>query len=673
MIVTTTTWKAFIADHPGKDDLDANMAAISAAFSPSKTPTELFEMALGTDPSIFLVLPFETVAPTVIHHVSKVFQSPISEAEHFCLMGWNESAAAIKINPDNFFGKLVSNQLEGEPSNKVKKIDTEILRSRLDKREFGDETGRVIQGESVELRKCIPLVPSIASLFVDIESSDPHEIGVILAEKVATIERDRNNKLHKLITSEIGKDTINEILIWLWYAPRLPEIKVNCPMAYHGSKIDRAARKMHIDKIGGIQGQGQHQHKEFAEVIARALNNHSMTIDSKLSRQIAAVQELTESKRDDSGVERSSSSSEKGFLKLPTITQKFLLAIASEDLENPAMELPKSGLDMLNMSQKHAAITLPNLIRANGHSCKGLSPSFIQDVTSIDWFDNGNPFTGLSTCRIAPLMKSLPSSSLSAKKAKKLNLLERLEIDRHEVLDELMDDSLFRPTGMEDVIRNIETILGILEIYLGAQSAVVQRMVDFVSIIRRKQEIFDIMAIADENFLTRIQFSFDRRLNEWMDGMYQHSSNLMEVDHSLINFATIDHNIKHDSFFVTLPTCLRPASKKRPADEMSTEKTTTHHNTGSNNVQTERQKKLGTVNKDINPDWKLRDGEAWEIFNKDPNNLRPSSVCFMFHILGHCPQGEKCRRAKSHMKLTNATQIKQTNEFIENCRKNAKP
>ena len=83
--------------------------------------------------------------------------------------------------------------------------------------------------------------------------------------------------------------------------------------------------------------------------------------------------------------------------------------------------------------------------------------------------------------------------------------------------------------------------------------------------------------------------------------------------------------------------------------------------------------KKGAINKDQNPDWKLKDGEKWEHFNKDPNKLRPSSVCFMYHILGNCPQGDKCPRAKSHSKLTNEAQIKQADDFIEDCRKNARP
>jgi hypothetical protein len=80
-----------------------------------------------------------------------------------------------------------------------------------------------------------------------------------------------------------------------------------------------------------------------------------------------------------------------------------------------------------------------------------------------------------------------------------------------------MDDSMFRPSDtLNDVIRNIKTILlGILNISLESKYAVVVRMmVDFISVIKKEQEAFHVMVAADENFLTRIQFSFHRRLNE---------------------------------------------------------------------------------------------------------------------------------------------------------------
>jgi hypothetical protein len=75
----------------------------------------------------------------------------------------------------------------------------------------------------------------------------------------------------------------------------------------------------------------------------------------------------------------------------------------------------------------------------------------------------------------------------AAKKTKKLELLERLEVDRYEVIKELMDeDTLFRQSSIMDMIKSIETIQGIFEIYVDSQSAVVQKIVDFTLEMKKK-------------------------------------------------------------------------------------------------------------------------------------------------------------------------------------------
>ena len=52
------------------------------------------------------------------------------------------------------------------------------------------------------------------------------------------------------------------------------------------------------------------------------------------------------------------------------------------------------------------------------------------------------------------------------KKAQKLELLQKLEIEKQEILEILNDKSLHRPLSTDDMIQNIEIVQGILEIYL---------------------------------------------------------------------------------------------------------------------------------------------------------------------------------------------------------------
>jgi hypothetical protein len=143
-----------------------------------------------------------------------------------------------------------------------------------------------------------------------------------------------------------------------------------------------------------------------------------------------------------------------------------------------------------------------------------------------------------------------------------------------------------------------------------------------------------------------------------LERVYENSDNLAEVNHQLINFESIIDNILYGTFSAELPLNLLPSipDKKRPASSTNEEKTN------------KQKQKKGEVNNNIIPEFKLKDDEEWSKFTKDPNNLRPASVCMMFHILGHCPQGKNCKRAKSHDELS-ATQKQQTAAFIEDRRK----
>jgi hypothetical protein len=176
---------------------------------------------------------------------------------------------------------------------------------------------------------------------------------------------------------------------------------------------------------------------------------------------------------------------------------------------------------------------------------------------------------------------------------------------------------------------------------------VVEKIVEFIQRIKLSSMKLEYMASADEELLTKIQYNFDLRLNSWLEDMYENSDNILDVDHSQIDFIDITQNIIRGSFSTTLPISLKPTpNKKRPAED--TPGIPGQPETKDQNEQQKQKQKKGATNSEPNPKWKVKDGESWDLFNKDPNNLRPASVCLMYHVMGHCPLGTKCRRAKSH-------------------------
>jgi hypothetical protein len=201
----------------------------------------------------------------------------------------------------------------------------------------------------------------------------------------------------------------------------------------------------------------------------------------------------------------------------------------------------------------------------------------------------------------------------------------------------------------------VSVIQGILEIYVGAESVIAQRVADFHFAIRSNKSDLNLSVASDDSLLTKIQFVFVTRLNKWLGRVYENADNLLEVNHKLINFESIIDSIMFGTFSAELPPNLLPKtpSKKRTESPGDEEK-----------ENPKQKQKKGDVNDNIVPEFKLKDGKKWNMFTKDPNNLRPASVCMMFHILGHCPQGKNCKRAKSHGVLT-AAQKEQTAAFIE--------
>lgn len=379
---------------------------------------------------------------------------------------------------------------------------------------------------------------------------------------------------------------------------------------------------------------------------------------------------MTEARREIDG-DRAQTSSDKGFSKLPSDIQHFLLAVATLDLENPAEVIANPGLELLKMSQKNAILSLSRLLKKQGRRFVNLSTSQSNEIVTINWFAPNNPFIGLATCRIPTMSKSFAYGSIF-EKAQKLDLLQKLEIEKQEVFETLNDKTLHRPTSTDDVIRNFEIVQSILEIFLGSQCAIVQRIIELVHRVKSSSMKLEYMAHSDDELMTKIQYTFDLRLNSWLEDMYEHSDNILEVDHSQIDFQDMIQAITRGSFTANLPLSLKPTpNKKRPADDNP--ETPGKPEPKDNSDGHKQKHKKGATNSEPNPKWKAKEGETWELFNKDPNNLRPASVCLMYHVMGHCPLGTKCRRAKSHDKLTNEAQIKQTDAFVEDCRKNARP
>jgi hypothetical protein len=321
------------------------------------------------------------------------------------------------------------------------------------------------------------------------------------------------------------------------------------------------------------------------------------------------------------------------------------------------MQITNTGMELLKMTNKNAIDELTRLLKKERQEDTNLEVAHLNEIISIKWFSSHSPFIGLSLCRMPPASKFSAASSFE--KAETLELMKELEIEKGEILSTMTNRSLHCPLSIDDLLSNVSIVQGILELYVGAESVIAQKVADFHFAIRSNKSDLKLSLASDNTLLTKIQFVFDTRLNKWLGRIYENADNLLEINHKLINFDSIIDSILYGTFSAELPPNLLPKipDKKRPASTVDDDK-----------EKSKQKQRKGETNNNIVPEFKLKEGENWSMFTKDPNNLRPASVCMMFHILGHCPQGKNCKRAKSHDVLTEA-QKQQTAAFIEDCRK----
>jgi hypothetical protein len=426
-------------------------------------------------------------------------------------------------------------------------VDMAALRAAEGKESFAAGAETCPRGQ---IRKFLAIPPLVANWLMDMGSNHQHDWGVKIALEMRSIEGNANHPLLGVMTSEQGRSAINRVLMWLFFSKSHDSLHLDCNPVFPGSKINKIAQNIHQIKLAPMN---------VAPAVEHPRNDR---ISEAMERTVAVLQELSENRREEN---EKSLSQEKGFNKLPCDIQSFLLAVGTQDLKTPTEALPQTGLDLLKLSQKNAVTSLTCLLKKQGKRYMNLNLAHLNEITSINWFSSTNPFTGVSLCRIPRIAFGLLWNT--NKKAQKLELLQQLELDKEVVLQTLMDKMLYKPQSIDDLIRNIEIIQGIFEIYVGAQSAIVQKILKLAQAIKSwfRMEL-EIQANADKELLTKIQFNFDSRLNSWMERMYENSDNLLNVPHSLIEFSSSIHNIFHGSFAVALPPSVLPAiQKKRPA------------------------------------------------------------------------------------------------------------
>jgi hypothetical protein len=93
-------------------------------------------------------------------------------------------------------------------------------------------------------------------------------------------------------------------------------------------------------------------------------------------------------------------------------------------------------------------------------------------------------------------------------------------MEKGKILTTLTDCSLYKPASIDDLLSNVSIAQGIIELYLGAESALAQRISYFYHAIRTNKSDIKLNLSSDKNLLTKVQYVFNTRLNKWLERVH---------------------------------------------------------------------------------------------------------------------------------------------------------
>lgn len=179
-------------------------------------------------------------------------------------------------------------------------------------------------------------------MMLDSEAKNAHQLGAEVANFIRSVRQEAGHELQDIVNSVKGRISMKNILAWLFKVQTNMDLRIICSQVFPGDKIDRIARALRNDKLNISNNAG------------RSNNTSDSGKDHIIQSNLAIMQELIKSQRKNQDMTHSSS--DKGFQKLPSAIQAFLLAVGSQDLESSCEHITKTGLELLKMLNKRNAI-----------------------------------------------------------------------------------------------------------------------------------------------------------------------------------------------------------------------------------------------------------------------------------------------------------------------------
>ena len=211
------------------------------------------------------------------------------------------------------------------------------------------------------------------------------------------------------------------------------------------------------------------------------------------------------------------------------------------------------------------------------------------------------------------------------------------------------------PSNPTDLLHSVKNFHSASVVFTGENSFLSINLKKIHEDIAYHYTAYDNATAADKDFIGMFVTAIDKRINTWMNECWL-KDNRIEVNDGMINFSRVLDEVKMGVFYCKMPETMKRL--RAEDDDQNADKPKAK----------EQVKKV--ENPDVNPDWKLREGEDYhEVYgcksNKPTVNNKP--ICVKWQIKGFCYSN--CKQKEWHKRLTVQRTIDAMNRYLDTCRR----
>ena len=637
------TWKEWFVTNSSNDIIDVgNKGKLFEEFNQGIDARECKRRLIEHDESLFLFKQNFGSRINTFHHLSKIGGNFYNQTEIFgAIQGIDQDATSI-ITPD--IDTLIS--IPSTKEEKVPKLEHILAaKTRNDINNL-----RVSDDVKYSPRNFIPIPPF---LFETVNDSIMLTEGSIIAVLIHVIEGinkfdddSEDDGENEELSDETAKSSCGPLVFWLYLAYRSKIYAVStigCQNRTLNQKF-RTLESMELSKE--ITANNQAQPTPINENLNVLKTPMEVIAANSASTQDALVK-LTEMHK------KSSDSTTKSFKKVAPQYQHMMLVASSQGNVVPSDINDDAKKFFAAPDRVQAQLTLNTLLDQQGIECSiSTALSNLFSYGNLIWSSTTTP-SGLASMVIT-------SKDIFANET----LLEGMVLDlstKHEIsrqdINKLTKTQVLLPTDIDTMLERFCATFAIAKLFFGENSILVTNLETFTKDCYKKKLLLKTMFHMDEEFIAKLMFSVDDRINKWLHECLA-ATTIRDTTIELVTFSDILTDIKLNKFNIFLPGNIKKLSKRSAPNELNENRN--KKNKLDNQVR----------NDDQVADWKMQPKESWNKTFKGKIKNGPmlscgTYPCLKYHVKGICY--DDCAFKKSHIRLVGDDE-KKADTFIKKLR-----